>query len=197
MKKINLICIRHGESEANLDNSIYYKKPDHAINLTFKGKEQAKNLYKELLLQYPYPTSNHILCSPWTRVKQTVEELKELSCREPIVDPLIHEMLVMNSFAEMKTDKDFNSSDRLSFSPYWYKTGSSESYLDAYKRARIFLQDLKLNKYNFNDEDNVFIVSHGIFLSMLEVAIDNHPIEKERHLNNCGYFNRTLRILDV
>lgn len=197
MKKINLICIRHGESEANLDNSIYYKKPDHAIILTFKGKEQARELYKELLVQYPFPVSNHILYSPWTRVKQTVAEIKDLTYREPIVDPLIHEMLVMNSFAEMKTDKDFKSDDRLSFSPYWYKTGSSESYLDAYKRARIFLQDLKLNKYNFNDEDNVFIVSHGIFLSMLEVAIDNNPIEKERHLNNCGYFTRTIRVLDV
>lgn len=44
--------------------------------------------------------------------------------------------------------------------------------------------------YGFND--NIFIVSHGIFLSMLEVALNNQPIEKEKHLSNCKYFTHRL-----
>lgn len=195
MKTINLICIRHGQSEANVDNSIYYTKPDHKIELTAVGSGQAFVLYKELEKEYPNYKTNKIITSPWVRAKQTAEELKDLSFFPIIEDPLIHEMLVMNSFDEMGTNKDFNCSKRIDFSQYWHKTGSSESYIDAYNRARTFLQDLILNRYNLNHGDNLFIVSHGIFLSMLEIAIDKNTIRKERHLDNCKYYTRTLNIL--
>lgn len=195
MKTINLICIRHGQSEANIDTNIYYTKPDHKIELTAVGTGQAIVLYEELNNIYTNIFTNKIICSPWIRAKQTAQELKELSSSSIIEDPLIHEMLVMNSFDEMGTDKDFNCNKRIDFSQYWHKTGSSESYVDAYNRARTFLQDLILNRYNLNHGDNLFIVSHGIFLSMLEIAIDKNSIEEERHLGNCEYFTRTLDIL--
>lgn len=195
MKTINLICIRHGQSEANIDIDLYYTKPDHKIELTAVGSGQAIQLYNELEKLYPSSNKNKIICSPWIRAKQTAQKLKELSSFSVIEDPLIHEMLVMNSFDEMNTNKDFNCTKRIDFSQYWHKTGSSESYIDAYNRARTLLQDLILNRYNLNDGDNLFIVSHGIFLSMLEIAIDKNSIDKERHLGNCEYFTRTLDII--
>ena len=195
MKTINLICIRHGQSEANIDIDLYYTKPDHKIELTAVGSGQAIQLYNELEKLYPSSNKNKIICSPWTRAKQTAQKLKELSSFPVIEDPLIHEMLVMNSFDEMNTNKDFNCTKRIDFSQYWHKTGSSESYIDAYNRARTLLQDLILNRYDLNDGDNLFIISHGIFLSMFEIAIDKKPIDEERHLGNCKYFTRTLDII--
>ena len=189
---LNLICIRHGQSEANADVNIYYSKPDHLIELTELGLQQAKYLKTNLEGHYGIKDNNRIITSPWTRAKQTANELQDLSDYTIIEDPLIHEMIVMASFEEMKNLKDFNDPKRHEFSPYWHKTGSSVSYVDAYQRARIFIQDLLLNRYGFNDNDNIFIVSHGIFLSMLEVALNNQPIEKEKHLSNCKYFTHRL-----
>lgn len=189
---LNLICIRHGQSEANTDVKVYYNKPDHLIELTEKGINQAQNLKTELESQYHVKTNNRIITSPWVRAKQTASQIKDISAYGIIEDPLIHEMIVMASFEEMRTTKDFNDPERHKFSPYWHKTGSSESYADAYARARIFIQDLLLNRYNFYDNENIFIVSHGIFLSMLEVALNNQPLEKESHLHNCKYFTHRL-----
>ena len=40
MRPKQIIIIRHGESEANVNKSMYEHTPDHMINLTDKGKEQ-------------------------------------------------------------------------------------------------------------------------------------------------------------
>jgi broad specificity phosphatase PhoE len=37
----NIILIRHGQSEANVDKTIYKTKPDYAMELTELGKQQA------------------------------------------------------------------------------------------------------------------------------------------------------------
>lgn len=36
-----VILVRHGESEGNVDKKMWWKKPDHTIELTEKGKQQA------------------------------------------------------------------------------------------------------------------------------------------------------------
>ena len=41
MKPNFIYLIRHGESEGNVDNSVYTHTPDWKINLTKKGEEQA------------------------------------------------------------------------------------------------------------------------------------------------------------
>ena len=35
-----IILIRHAESEGNVDETVYQRKPDHRIELTEKGKQQ-------------------------------------------------------------------------------------------------------------------------------------------------------------
>jgi broad specificity phosphatase PhoE len=42
MKPNRIILIRHGESEGNLDNSLYKTTPDYALKLTQRGVSQAK-----------------------------------------------------------------------------------------------------------------------------------------------------------
>ncbi|XP_060182638.1 phosphoglycerate mutase-like protein AT74 [Lycium barbarum] len=37
-----IILVRHGESEGNVDKNVYATVPDHKVQLTKKGKEQAK-----------------------------------------------------------------------------------------------------------------------------------------------------------
>jgi len=48
MKPKRIILIRHGESEGNLDSSLYKTTPDYALKLTQKGVSQAKQAGKEI-----------------------------------------------------------------------------------------------------------------------------------------------------
>lgn len=187
---VNLILIRHGESEANVDESIYYKIPDHKIKLTDLGKEQARVAGTQLNILHRYETTR-IIYSPYVRAKETAQiiqqEVKTISFKE---EPLLHEISLSHSIEEMNNQKSFLSSERDDFSFYWYKEGTAESYADVYNRAKIFYQGLLLNNYDLNENDNLIIVSHGVFLLMLKAVIYKHSVEeilKERWLDNCQY----------
>ena len=41
MKPKRIILLRHGESEGNVDKTIYTRKPDWKLELTERGKQQA------------------------------------------------------------------------------------------------------------------------------------------------------------
>lgn len=199
MKKINLILVRHGESEGNVDESVYYTKPDHKIELTPKGENQAIEVGQQLNNLYPLKNKNILIHSPWTRAKRTaniIAEQMSISCKE---DPLIHEISIVNSFSCMQIKEDFESEEKSNFSQYWHKTGTSENYADVYQRARIFYQDLLLNKYKLNRDDNLIVVSHGVFLLMLrgvirEISVDQ--ILEEKWLKNCQTEHHIIDILN-
>ncbi|MGW0900504.1 phosphoglycerate mutase family protein, partial [Streptomyces goshikiensis] len=36
-----IVLVRHGESEGNLDDTVYEREPDHALRLTPVGRAQA------------------------------------------------------------------------------------------------------------------------------------------------------------
>lgn len=74
-----ITLIRHGESEGNVDKSIYRSKPDYALRLTQKGFEQAVNLGKEIRNLHDCEfigMEPGIYCSPFWRARDTLQGLK-------------------------------------------------------------------------------------------------------------------------
>ena len=75
-----VILVRHGESEGNLDESVYMRTPDALISLTQLGKGQAveagEKLKKEVINGVP-AESIHVYLSPYLRSKQTYEEISK------------------------------------------------------------------------------------------------------------------------
>lgn len=197
--KINLILVRHGQSEGNVDESVYYTKPDHKIELTPLGETQATEVGKQLNQLYPFKDKNTLVHSPWTRAKNTARLISEqVSLSKFVEDPLIHEISIVNSFSCMETKEDFESDEKNEFSHYWHKTGTSENYADVYQRARVFYQDLLLNKYKLNEDDNLIVVSHGVFLLMLRGVIKNISVDDildERWLKNCQTEQHLIDVL--
>lgn len=197
---LNLILIRHGQSEGNVDHEVYYQKPDHYIKLTEKGIQQAIELGKKLKEEYFEENKNRVIFSPWERAKTTASIIssfiKPLTSYE---DSLTHEIALNHSLKEMvETRKEFASPEKDEYSFYWYKEHTAESYADVYKRARIFYQDLIINKYKFKDNDNVFIVSHGVFILMLKAVILNTSVDdilKERWLGNCETWKTSIETI--
>ncbi len=193
MASIKLICIRHGQSEANVDHKLYETLPDYTIPLTETGRHQARELGIELNTTFPLMDNpRYLIHSPWVRARQTSEEImSNLFIDMKIVeDPLIHEISLSHSLEEMKT-KEFFLKEKDDYGHFYFKEGTSESYNDVYKRARLFVQELRFNPHNIANASNVFVVSHGLFLIMLKGVLNNLTIKEileERWLSNCQYF---------
>lgn len=194
MKTIKLICIRHGQSLANVDKSIYETTPDFKIPLTPYGEQQATELGKVLAKEHDIKT---ILHSPWTRAAQTAKLIHDQNPLSHFIEePLIHEISIMHSFEEM-VGKEYLPKRGKDFSEHYFKEGTSESLMDAYIRARIFIQDLVLNRYEFEDGDTVAIVAHGTFLVTLKAVLKHYSLSQFKHkdhINNCEYFIETLKV---
>jgi len=75
-----IILVRHGESEGNLDESVYTRTPDAHISLTQRGKDQAieagKKLKEEVINGGP-DESIYVYLSPYLRSKQTYEGISK------------------------------------------------------------------------------------------------------------------------
>ncbi len=52
MKPNRIILIRHGESEGNINRSIYAERPDYSLELSEKGKEQAREAGRHLCIDW-------------------------------------------------------------------------------------------------------------------------------------------------
>lgn len=90
----NIYLIRHGQSQGNVDPSIYRTIPDHAISLSELGMHQATAAGEALrdLIALPDDEAIRIWTSPYKRTRQTAElvamELRKkfsrIDCREHI-----------------------------------------------------------------------------------------------------------------
>jgi 2,3-bisphosphoglycerate-dependent phosphoglycerate mutase len=86
---INLLLVRHAISEANLDKAVNARLPDNRVSLAPEGFDQAKAagmgivqfLYSEQnqFFKPDYGVGNtRILCSPYTRTRQTSAAIEEV-----------------------------------------------------------------------------------------------------------------------
>lgn len=191
----NLYLVRHGESEANVDEEVYRRIPDHRISLTDRGKKQAALAGKELNYMAPVGSSL-IVHSPWNRAKTTATIIKEHMTLHRTIgfqeDPLIYEHSVVHSFKDMENKEKYYSTEKYDFGAFWYKSGTSESLADVYTRARLFVSDLKSNRYY---QDNLIIVTHGLFIAMVKGVLNNWSVQEIMDMplpDNCQILHETI-----
>ena len=72
MKPKRIILIRHGESQANVDKTLYGSIPDYTIELTDTGREQAREAGKRLK-ELVGNESMYFYVSPFWRARSTFE----------------------------------------------------------------------------------------------------------------------------
>lgn len=78
MNRINIYLVRHGESEGNLDPTLYQKVPDHAVPLSERGRRQAADAGRflaEHFFKNPPRTPVRLWTSPYARTRQTADEI--------------------------------------------------------------------------------------------------------------------------
>ena len=74
-----IVLVRHGESEANADRSVWQTIPDNLLGLTLEGQAQATAVGQRIaqILQARQCQRVHLVVSPFERTLQTAVRLRE------------------------------------------------------------------------------------------------------------------------
>jgi broad specificity phosphatase PhoE len=159
-----IILVRHGESEGNVDDTIYERVPDHRIGLTAKGFEQARQTgaaIREVL----DGESVEVYVSPYVRTRQTLETLGlPVAERDVRVEPRLREQ----DWANFQDPADIAEQKELRdrYGHFFYRFTQGESGSDVYDRVSTFLESMHRNFETPLAPRNVVIVTHGLTMRL-------------------------------
>lgn len=180
--KTKLFLIRHGLSEANVDEALYLTQKDHEIKLAHKGVAQAKACGNALLAKFKAEkiSEARVYVSPYQRTRETWENIKlafdgiDIDLMES-ENPLIREQ-------EYKHFKDLPDMEKKKlrkkeYSPFYYRFKNAESQADVYLRVQTFLNHLRLARIETSNYQPIVIVAHEVVLRMVVGILKNSKIE--------------------
>ena len=189
MKPKQIIILRHGESEANINKSLYETNPDHLMGLTGRGKEQCVERGKSLK---PLLDGKNITVwnSPYMRTRQTSEHV--LSQVEADVrikeDPRLREQEWGNFYTLDEAIQE--NEDRKRHSYFFYRIKNGESGADVYDRISTYLETLHRDFRDDEWTDTILISTHGITSLIFLMRFFHWPYEEYENANrflNCDY----------
>jgi broad specificity phosphatase PhoE len=184
MKPQRIIFVRHGESEGNSDRMNYATTPDHALNLTKKGNEQAIQAGAEIN-QLIGDESIFSYVSPYARTRQTYNGIKSV-LKDKIVamveDPRIREQ----DWGHMRhpDESDAFVEERKEFGTFFYRMKDGESCADVFDRTSTMLETMHRD---FKKEDyprNSLIVTHGMTLRVFLMRWLHWSVEEFENIRN-------------
>ena len=156
-----IILLRHGESEANVDPTVYSRVPDWRIALTEAGVAQAQEAGRKICGLIG-DESFGVFRSPYVRTEQTKNAMLEGIGREPVFDyqdPCLREQEYGNM---PPTDvNNANRAFRKKFGYFFYRFPDGESCADVYDRMALFLDTLFRRFNRPTCPENIVIVSYG------------------------------------
>ena len=191
MKPSRIYIVRHGQSEGNVDKSVYSTKPDYAVNLTEKGVGQAievgSKIYHDIcvdadLSMWP-PVYFYV--SPYYRTRQTFIQMSSFFPNHlKREDPRIRESEWVGSLADYT---DSSGEERDKYSHFYYRFGNGgESGSDVYNRMSSFIDSMFRDFEKPNFPDNVIIVSHGFAMRVFLMKWFHYTVEEFEMLKNPG-----------
>lgn len=198
-----IYLVRHGESEGNVDKTSYHRKPDHAIELTDLGHEQAfkagqflrDHFNKEGLLDHPI----RLWTSPYKRTRQTSDGIEhgsghifkdryeEISLRE-------QQFGLFDGYEDEELGKVFpmeyaHYQKCLNFSGKFYASMPlGESRCQVAERVKPFFGTL-VRDAETKDIQTIVVVSHGTTMRafiMQWLHLTPEWFETEKNPHNCS-----------
>lgn len=193
---LRIFLVRHGESEANVDKSVYRTKPDHAIRLTEKGRESARGTgtYLRRFFKSTFGSKKQVghhirmFISPYARTRETAEGIiRSLNdCEDQWVDSVRESTLLVEQdwgthegeglIAQQKYREEIerNQIKSLHDGRFWARYPNGESCFDVCHRVSAFFPDILMASKTATSErrpvKTAIIVSHGVtvraFLAM-------------------------------
>ncbi|KNC54241.1 phosphoglycerate-bisphosphoglycerate mutase family M protein [Thecamonas trahens ATCC 50062] len=166
-----VFLVRHGESEANLDRTVYFETPDNEHALSLRGFQQAKAA-GELISRYVPPGEDFMIYhSPFERALQTCAGIyavlaqthgeANLHVRE---DPRLREQ----EWGNYQTPSALQAiqDERANVGRFYYRFPTGESGCDVFDRVSSMLNTFVRDAFGTKRKNNVVIVSHGLTLRL-------------------------------
>uniref|UniRef100_A0A0D6QTC8 Phosphoglycerate mutase-like protein AT74H n=1 Tax=Araucaria cunninghamii TaxID=56994 RepID=A0A0D6QTC8_ARACU len=169
-----IILVRHGESEGNLDDSMYTRTPDHQIELTKHGMEQAEQCgrkVREIIERDGSPDWRvYFYVSPYRRTLSTLKGVGRAFERDRIIGVREEVRIREQDFGNFQEEDKMKETKeaRQRFGRFFYRFPEGESAADVFDRVTSFLEslwrDIDMNRINRSGSSNLnlVIVSHGL-----------------------------------
>ncbi len=156
--------VRHGQSAANVDQSIYNRIPDYRIPLTELGIQQARAAGEKVRRQLD-GQKVQVYVSPYLRAYQTLEamELGDL-VEATLEEPRLREQDWANfqNPAEIADQKEL----RNAYGHFFYRFREGESGSDVYDRVSSFMETLFRQWAKPDYAPNALCVTHGLTMRL-------------------------------
>lgn len=215
---MHIFLIRHGESKANSGENYVKRLPDHLVELTEKGKEQARENGKwlaEYCREHGVDLSKaRIWRSPYARTRQTCDEFnKYLGISDIREDITLTEQQfgLFDSVSEEDWGKLYPVEyaeymrQRNNFGKFYARLPMGESPFDVAIRIHQFMGTI-YRDYEKHGVDTIFVFTHGTTLRTFLLRWFHYSPEwyhDERNpkncwireidgKNDCGYINNSL-----
>ncbi|MFT5194934.1 MAG: broad specificity phosphatase PhoE [Cellvibrionaceae bacterium] len=184
MKPKRIILVRHGESEGNIDKSVYEHMPDYTLNLTKKGHQQAADAGQEIA-KIIGSEKIQAYVSPYYRTRQTFDGIAKAitpNLNEVIEDPRIREQ-EYGHLRPLEEGQEIKQ-ERRDYGKFYFRIPDGESGADVFDRISTFLETLHraFNRPDF--PPNVLIVTHGMSLRIFLMRWYRMKVETFEDLRN-------------
>ena len=164
-----VLLLRHGESEANADHTLWRTKPDNLISLSPRGRAQAREAGRRIeafFRQYESESKRkinrvHIHVSPFERTLQTSAEARKYF-EHRVVRTCPESRIREQEFGNMsKKDSAEHRSQQLQVGRFWYRFPTGESGCDVLDRVKSWWSDsfLPINERVGYDPVDAVVVS--------------------------------------
>jgi broad specificity phosphatase PhoE len=182
-----VLLLRHGESEANADNTLFRLKPDNQINLTTQGRAQARDAGRRIekfFQRFETETNRmiqrvHIHVSPFERTLQTSAEARRFF-EHRVVRTQPESRIREQEFGNMSNkDSAEHREEQKKVGRFWYRFPTGESGCDVLDRVKSWWSDsfLTVNERVGYDPIDAVVVS-GDLLVLLGVGCVDSSVEQ-------------------
>ena len=167
-KPSRIIIVRHGQSEANVDPRLNATKPDHRMELTPLGREQAR-VAGRAIRALVGEGRVAVYSSPYYRTRQTRDEILASFAPDQVhalrEDPRLREQ----EFGNYLSPEEWARTDvhRRAFGMFFYRPPTGESGADVFDRCTGVLDTLHRDFAKPDYPSNVLIVCHGLTIRLL------------------------------
>jgi broad specificity phosphatase PhoE len=192
MKPKQIILVRHGESQGNVNKAIYETVPDYALQLTDKGRDQAYQVGLKLETEYGLlnqPVMFYV--SPFWRARQTFEQIYERFLYEPYREDARLREQDWGNLREIDVHQLIQG-QRDGYGSFFYRFPNGESGADVEDRISSFLDTLHRDFEKPNFPGNVVIVTHGFTMRVFIKRFFHYTTEDFEILANppnCGIYH--------
>ncbi|CAN4111196.1 unnamed protein product [Withania somnifera] len=189
-----IILVRHGESSANTDINVYGTTPNHKIELTEKGIEQAKQTgaqIKKLISENANNWKVFFYVSPAERTRRTLKEIGGSFPKRRVMGVKEEASLRELNFGNYHDPAGIErvKEERVTYGRFYYRVPGGETGADVYDRLSSFVEclrrDIEMKKFVHDpyQETNIIIVTHGLSSRIFLMKWFDWTIEQFEDLN--------------